>query len=468
MAANSFVYQPLADPGGQIRLVEVIAQQADKPLGLSLTIHSMADDVPFCAISYTWGDGTLMDKILINGCSLMVTKNCYYALTQVHARYPSCPGRPFYFWIDSICINQNDHHEKSYQVEMMGEIYTKASKVLACIGPQADNSQMLRKVLDGVQELSPQLYADRETLSFNAYGDITDGAISRIEEFIQEYLQDVTTSRQDYGVCFRKAFLAFVNRSYWSRIWIIQEIAATTKSGSQLEILCGPDSFSKSEVNLCFYIGGQMFNDMPRGTSAEVRYKFVKHSFQFVLGVHASTPIPAKKVLLYMEQSHFKCARPEDKVYGLLSLIKWPDGIAPIRPVYEPSPILDLAQLFTSITSDPDLNVWRVLESLEVYHDHELLRPLVEARMKSPPELLGRGKYPSMSFKMECDFLRIFENDEGRLAANLTGPYGDSPSNEVDKKVTILKGTCNGDDQVKLLFSGSDESRIAFSYSGAA
>ncbi|EXK80584.1 hypothetical protein FOQG_14936 [Fusarium oxysporum f. sp. raphani 54005] len=161
MDQPAFKHQPLADPANQIRLLEVISLP-DMPMELSLSVHEITKDSDYYAISYTWGDSCFTKEIIINGRPMMVTENCHYALTQVRDRYPSLHGTSIFIWIDSICINQNDNDEKSDQVAMMGNIYTRASKVLACIGPHQDNSHMIRNMLDSVVRLSPELYSLRE------------------------------------------------------------------------------------------------------------------------------------------------------------------------------------------------------------------------------------------------------------------------------------------------------------------
>ncbi|RKL27128.1 hypothetical protein BFJ72_g13361 [Fusarium proliferatum] len=157
MSQPAFKHQPLADPAGQIRLIEVTSK-FDKPLELSLRTHQIHQTPEYYAISYTWGESGFTEEIMIDGQLMMVTENCHYALMQARDRYPSVSGKPVFIWIDSICINQDDNDEKSYQVAMMDDIFTRASKVLACVGPHQDNSQTIHNSLNSIKTLSPNLY----------------------------------------------------------------------------------------------------------------------------------------------------------------------------------------------------------------------------------------------------------------------------------------------------------------------
>jgi hypothetical protein len=40
-------------------------------------------------------------------------------------------------WVDAICINQQDIRERGCQVEMMGDVYSKAARVLVWLGPKS-------------------------------------------------------------------------------------------------------------------------------------------------------------------------------------------------------------------------------------------------------------------------------------------------------------------------------------------
>ncbi|KAF5686876.1 Heterokaryon incompatibility protein [Fusarium denticulatum] len=450
MSQPVFKHQPLADPAGQIRLIEVTSKP-DKPLELSLKTHQTHEAPEYYAISYTWGDSGFTEEIIIDDQPMMVTENCHYALIQVRNRYPSLPRKPIFIWIDSICINQGDNDEKTYQVAMMGDIFTQASKVLACVGPHQDNSQIIRDCLNNIMTLSPGFYR-RHTESALPGPETWAGFFVQedFEEFVNLFLLDSSLSRREFYAQFGYAFSAFANRRYWGRLWIIQEVVASARHNGQLEILCGSDSFSRSEIYLCDFIcrvarwelnmtlPGTAFSDEP-----------ALYCCRFVLGSHMSAPIPANMVL--ERSSPFRCARLEDKVYGLLPIIDWPKDTPPIQPVYEPSPILDLAQLFTSIVKSPRTDIWDVLNALEISHDHKLLRPVVEARMKSPPQPLGHGKYPPMSFKFTATSTTIFRNSHGQLSASLVRNHYRLPKSS-DQIEAECKGAPEGTRQ---LFSAS-------------
>ena len=44
------------------------------------------------------------------------------------------------FWIDALCINQNDVDEKNRQTSQMSEINRTAKETLAWLGPEGDDS----------------------------------------------------------------------------------------------------------------------------------------------------------------------------------------------------------------------------------------------------------------------------------------------------------------------------------------
>jgi Heterokaryon incompatibility protein (HET) len=47
-----------------------------------------------------------------------------------------------YLWVDAICINQNDVHERNSQVSLMRPIYKNAATVRVWPGEEADDSAL--------------------------------------------------------------------------------------------------------------------------------------------------------------------------------------------------------------------------------------------------------------------------------------------------------------------------------------
>jgi len=64
------------------------------------------DPPPYWASSYTWGDPTITASISLNGKLFNVAGNLLLALRELQH-----PGISKAFWIDAICINQNDTAE---------------------------------------------------------------------------------------------------------------------------------------------------------------------------------------------------------------------------------------------------------------------------------------------------------------------------------------------------------------------
>ena len=78
----------------------------------------------YMALSYTWGDPANMREIFVNGQPLIITQNAEACLRVLRSKQYVQDG--WKFWIDVICINQNDIIERASQVKRMREIYTKA------------------------------------------------------------------------------------------------------------------------------------------------------------------------------------------------------------------------------------------------------------------------------------------------------------------------------------------------------
>jgi hypothetical protein len=136
-----YVYEPLSGDR-TIRLLKFIASNDPGVDAIECELITFSLDYPlggliYRAISYTWENQPSGRLIICSGKKLAVTKNCDTVLRQLakHAKFP--------VWIDAICIDQSSMAEKSMQVPLMAEIYSKAYIVYVWLGNSTISSRII-------------------------------------------------------------------------------------------------------------------------------------------------------------------------------------------------------------------------------------------------------------------------------------------------------------------------------------
>lgn len=143
--------------------------------------------------------------IYVNGELKKVTENLWQALYYLRCTFYSHPGiKRLKIWADALCINQADNEERNHQVQLMRSIYADSRLVITWLGEGADGSDY---AFDCMNTLSKQ-YPSTEMLV-----EACDTVIS---------------------VDFVKPLLRIAARKYWTRLWIIQEIAL-----GDVVLMCG-------------------------------------------------------------------------------------------------------------------------------------------------------------------------------------------------------------------------------------
>ncbi|KAI1779249.1 heterokaryon incompatibility protein-domain-containing protein [Hypoxylon cercidicola] len=114
--------------------------------GLGVVEEDGPREVPYEALSYTWGAPVFSHPIQINNIEFFITENLDSALR--HLRLTDAQR---YLWVDALCINQFDVKEKSIQVSRMFPIYQKAERVVAWnSGWDRQKSTILTSVLENM------------------------------------------------------------------------------------------------------------------------------------------------------------------------------------------------------------------------------------------------------------------------------------------------------------------------------
>lgn len=140
---SGFSYDHLS--GRKVRLIELLPGNYHDRLRCELTTYDLRHRKPdYEAVSYTWadeyGDTSMKQKLYVGKhySILTITTNCANALRRL--RYPK-DGARRHLWIDAVCIDQRNVHERSHQVGMMRDIYTMAKRVLIYIGEDPDDPE---------------------------------------------------------------------------------------------------------------------------------------------------------------------------------------------------------------------------------------------------------------------------------------------------------------------------------------
>ncbi|CAJ2501338.1 Uu.00g041910.m01.CDS01 [Anthostomella pinea] len=135
-------YEPL--PGKDfIRLVTIHPGEFADDIVISLEVTAFPLDNPpvYEALSYVWGLPSDPGLVHVT-CSraqqrttILATQNLVVALR--HLRYVD---KPRVMWMDALSINQKADVEKSSQVAKMGEVFRLATRVVAWLGPEENDS----------------------------------------------------------------------------------------------------------------------------------------------------------------------------------------------------------------------------------------------------------------------------------------------------------------------------------------
>lgn len=145
---EQFIYKQLdASNTSSFRILELQPGKKEAPIICNL-IHARLDAQPaYEAISYVWGSTERPIPIDCDGKRLYITDNLNDALVRVRL-----PDRPCMVWADSVCIDQDNPDEKGHQVQLMGDIYSNASRVLICLGN--DDEGHAQKAMSLIKDVS--------------------------------------------------------------------------------------------------------------------------------------------------------------------------------------------------------------------------------------------------------------------------------------------------------------------------
>ncbi|KAI5363328.1 Putative heterokaryon incompatibility [Septoria linicola] len=185
----------------------------------------------YIALSYVWGSQDKRHAITLNGASFSVGRNLYCALIQLRRTTRIRQG--FKLWVDAICINQNDIRERSEQVTRMRLIYTSAWQVVSWLGEACTYSDLAMRTI--------RFLAAIRSGEDPARGLYFETRRILVLPIFVKYARYIRLLEQ---AAF-KALFELMARPYWTRMWIVQEVALASTSSP---VYCGGICVSWSEI----------------------------------------------------------------------------------------------------------------------------------------------------------------------------------------------------------------------------
>ncbi|KAI1608937.1 heterokaryon incompatibility protein-domain-containing protein [Exophiala viscosa] len=299
----------IADPqqNGRVNdpdVVEVHATASSQSAADSDRRTAFREHISYEAVSWSWGrdPATTSIRVQKNGVAydFSVSKHLVEAMKALRLR-----KKDRYLWIDAICINQSNLEERNSQVPKMDRIYGQATNVCIWVGAADEHSD---KAIDFISKRLLDIW--------------------RFDELCKDETQ--TSSW--------KALLHLMRRDWFSRRWVVQEIALAKKG----RLYCGTKDIDWQEfadaVSLFVHVETAthlltdvMKRDQLMGNMPD--YFGDVHALGAALLVDATrnlfrkTSDGARHSLLSLEYliskySVFQASQPRDTIYAFLSIAR--------------------------------------------------------------------------------------------------------------------------------------------------
>lgn len=276
--------------------------------------------VKYEALSWSWGKDTAAHQIYVRRkglgiAKMKVPKDLVWALKHLRRLHDDR-----ILWIDAICINQRDNIERNHQVENMSVLYDQASNVCVWLGRNNEESKVAIE------------FIKNEIMEFQNFDDLCE--------------RNENTNKW-------KALLSLMQRPWFSRRWVVQEIALARKA----TIHCGDDTLNWKH----FAVAVELFVEVETAThrlsevmKKDPEYYHVPGWFEYVSELGASLLVQAtgmvfrnyktepgvegntlpgrnipsnRRPLLTLEYlvstlTIFDASEPRDAIYALLAIAK--------------------------------------------------------------------------------------------------------------------------------------------------
>ncbi|ROW11972.1 hypothetical protein VPNG_05186 [Cytospora leucostoma] len=316
-ALSSYVYTPLPPEDVMVvdtcdtktrgpkklftRLLVIHPGEYNDDIEVDLEVVALGDaTLPFPTydvLSYVWGANASPGIVHVGKekRTIPITSNLDEAMR--HLRHPD---RPRHMWIDALCIDQANPKEQSRQVAYMSHIYWTAPRVVVWLGPSADDSDL---ALETLQDIGSRIRVDWLMERITGVTELDD------ERFGGDDSAHLPLSERQY-----RAVFALMQRSWFERIWIRQEVFKADEDESLA--VCGSKAVSWGEFRRGLYCC--VVNNAPRMFEGWMRQTWYAR-------VYLIQPVIRQEPYDLASLRHSTvgalCTDPRDRIYALLGLL---------------------------------------------------------------------------------------------------------------------------------------------------
>jgi hypothetical protein len=257
----------------RIRLVRIRPGPSCTTLECEIKICFLNQAEDYIALSYAWGNLSASHPVIVDAQPRLLTTNLWRFLWQAREMPERFSG---WLWIDALSIDQSDPWEKLEQVKIISDIFRSAEETVSWLGPAYGDSDRAMKLLDTLS-LKPPSWR---------------------------------MSRSIWAPPTGPAVLELCERPYWRRLWVLQELRASTK----LTLMCGTMhiNFESLKIFLLKKNIDERVQDKANTLEQSSGARMVRLTLK-------SMSVSLRSMLDLT--SHLRCTDPRDKVYAILSVV---------------------------------------------------------------------------------------------------------------------------------------------------